>query len=85
MVLLAYVIREEVTPVATCPDWLADHLHSKEYGLVKADLVARASHTYSLYHNDNAKVYFKLEKAMCGAQYSASIKLYQRACNGRSS
>ena len=40
------------------------------------------SHDHALFHEDNAKVYFKLEEAAHLTMYTALIKLYQRTKNG---
>ena len=53
-----------------------------EHGLVK-ELVARASHMHALFREDNSDVYYKLEEAMRGTLYVASIKPFQRAKQGR--
>ena len=58
-------------------------LHSEEHGLVKAKLVACASHGHELYHEDNASIYYHLEKAMRGKTYAASINPFQRTKDGR--
>ena len=46
-------------------------------------LVARASHTHILFHDDNVTVYHHLEEATHSTFYAASIKPYQHAKNGR--
>ena len=42
--------------------WLQGQPHSTEHGSVKDELVARASHTHALFHDDNATVYHHLEE-----------------------
>jgi hypothetical protein len=70
---LSYVIRAaEAVPGAT-PALTAGQPHSTEHGSVEGELVARASHTHSLFRNDNATVYHYLEKATRSTMYAASI------------
>ena len=45
--------------------------------------MARASHNHAIYRDDNAKVYYLLEEATRDTNCSTSIKLFQRAKNGR--
>ena len=80
---LSYVIREEHKVPAPAPPLATNLPHSEEHGSVKADLIAWASHNHPLYRDDNAKVYFDLERALRGTSYLASIKPFQRARNGR--
>ncbi|KAL3933286.1 MAG: hypothetical protein SGARI_003740 [Bacillariaceae sp.] len=80
---LSYVIRDDVTVSATCPGIATGKPHSEEYGSVEAELVARASHTHSLYRDDNATVYHDLEVACRGTIYAATIKPFKRSRNGR--
>jgi hypothetical protein len=83
MIPLAYVIRTEDTPPAAAPALMAGQPHSEEHGSVVRELVARASHSHALYHDDNADVYHKLEEATRTTQYAASIKPFQRNKDGR--
>ena len=80
---LAYVIRPTVTPPGAAPPLATDLPQSEVHGSVEADLIARALHTHPLFRDDNAEVYFKLEEALRGTSYLASIKPFQRARNGR--
>ena len=80
---LAYVIRPAITPPAVASLLATDLPHSKIHGSVKADLINRASHNHPLYRDDNADVYFRLEEALRGTSFVASIKPFQRARNGR--
>eukprot|EP00957_Ditylum_brightwellii_P005369 409822-Ditylum_brightwellii.AAC.1 len=38
---------------------------------------------HSLYHEDNAAVYYCLEEAVQGTQYASTLKLYQQVKNKR--
>ena len=69
-------------PVAA-PALAAGEPYSLEHGSVEQELVARASHTHALFREDNLDVYYKLEEAMRGTPYPASIKPFQRAKQGR--
>ena len=78
MIPLAYVIRPEADiPVAT-PALAPGEPYSLEHGSVEQELVACA-----LFPEDNSDVYYKLEEAMRGTLYMASIKPFQRAKQGR--
>ena len=57
--------------------------HSAEYDSVEEDLITRASQNHPLSRDDNAQVYFELEKALRRTSYLASIKPFQRGRNGR--
>jgi hypothetical protein len=50
---------------------------------IEADQMARLSHTHALYSDDNSKFYRKLEEAVRGTTYEASIKPFQIAGDGR--
>ena len=80
---LSYVIRENVPVPGPVPALAADLPHSRDHGSVEADLIARASHAHPLFRDDNAEVYFDLEKALRSTSYLASIKPFQRGRNGR--
>ena len=43
----------------------------------------QASHTHTLFWDDNAAVYYALEEATRSTSYAASIKPFQRSKNGR--
>ena len=49
---------------------------------MEAKLIARASRTHALFHNNNSDLYFLLEEATRGTQYAASIKPFQRHRDG---
>ena len=49
---------------------------SKENELVKVDLIIRVLFTYSLYKEDNNKLYFLSEEAIQDILHTRSIKLF---------
>ena len=57
---LYYVVCEEVNFPVHAPPLVLVQPRSEDHGSVEADLVARASHTHTLYSYDNSIVYFKL-------------------------
>eukprot|EP00957_Ditylum_brightwellii_P008926 675777-Ditylum_brightwellii.AAC.1 len=59
-------------------------LHTAKHGSIKEDLLALASQDHPNFTKDNSTVYYKLEEATRGTQYTLSIKPYQRRKNGRS-
>ena len=77
MIPLDYVIHEHANPPGTAPPRATSQPHSEEHGLVEMDMIMHASHNHALSHEDNAKVYFKLEEATCSTTYAALIKPYQ--------
>ena len=83
MIPLSYVIREVVVPPANAPDLAPNQPHSEEHGSVEEELKARASHTHTLYREDNAKVFHYLEVATRSTVYASSIKPYQQKYDGR--
>ena len=74
---LAYIIRDEPNPPAAPPPLAASQLHSIEHGSVEAELMAQASHTHALFHDDNSDLYYLLEESTRGTQYATSIKPFQ--------
>jgi hypothetical protein len=82
MVPLAYVVRELV-PVPAPPPLANDPPYSTTHGSVEGELIARASHTHTLFHDDNLAVYYLLEEATRGTSYTPTIKPYQRTNQGR--
>ena len=83
MIPLVYVTREEVIVPPVAPPLAPNRPHSAEHASVEGELVARASHEHPLFRNDNSLVYYNLEEATRTTSYTASIKPYQRAKNGR--
>lgn len=79
---LAYVTRQEATPSATLPTLAPNMPHSEEAGSIEQELINRASHSHSLFRDDNAAVYYRLEEATRSTQYAASIKPFQRRKDG---
>ena len=49
---------------------------------MEAELIAHASHTHALFHNDNSDLYFLLEEATRSTPYATSIKPFQRNRDG---
>ena len=74
---LVYIIRDEPNPPAAAPPLAAGQPHSIEHGSVEAELIAQASHTHALFHDDNSDLYYLLEEATRGTQYATSIKPFQ--------
>ena len=70
---LAYIICDKPNPPAAAPPLAPGQPHSTKHGSVETELIARASHTHALFHNDNSDLYFLLEEASRGTQYDASI------------
>ena len=77
MIPLAYVIHEHVNPPGTATPCATSQPHSEEHGSVEMDMIMLASHDHALFHEDNAKVYIKLEEATHSTMYAALIKPYQ--------
>ena len=57
---LAYIICDEPNQPAAAPPLAIGHPHSINHGSVEAELIARASHTHALFHDDNSDLYFLL-------------------------
>ena len=51
---LAHIIHDEPNPPAAAPSLAAGQPHSIEHGSVEAELIARASHTHALFHDNNS-------------------------------
>ena len=77
MIPLAYVICKYANPPGVAPPHANSQPHSEEHGSVKMDMIMCTSHDHALFHEDNTKVYFKLEEVTCSTMYAASIKPYQ--------
>ena len=73
--------KADVPPVA--PTLLAGQPHSEEAGSVNGELARPLSHNHALYQEDNAAYYSKLEEALWGSRYEASIKPFKRSQDGR--
>ena len=83
MIPLAYVIQIDPKVRGPAPTLAPNQPHSTEHGSVEGELIARASHTYALFRDDNSVVYYHLEEATRGTSYAASIKPFQRGKDGR--
>ena len=83
MIPLAYVIHEHANPPCAAPPCANSQPHLEEHRSVKMDMIMCTSHDHALFHEDNAKVYFKLEEATRSTMYAASIKPYQQTKNGQ--
>ena len=83
MIPLAYVIRIDPQVPGLAPPLAPNQPHSTEHGSVEGELIARASHTYALFRDDDSVVYYHLEEATRGTSYAASIKPFQRGKDGR--
>jgi hypothetical protein len=79
---LAYVIRQDAVPPAA-PTLRANRPYSAVHESVVKELIARASHTHTLYENDNEEVYNHLELALRTTQYAATLSPFKRRKNGR--
>ena len=79
---LLYVTCEMVTVPAAIPNLVAHRPYAAKYGLVEAELVARATHDHPLYQDDKASIYYLLEEATRFTLYAASIKPFQRTKDG---
>ena len=80
---MAYIIWDEPNPPAAAPPLAPGQPHSIEHGSVEAELIARASHTHALFHNDNSDLYFLVEEATWSTPYAASIKPFQQNRDGK--
>eukprot|EP00980_Cylindrotheca_fusiformis_P022532 scaffold9418_cov135-Cylindrotheca_fusiformis.AAC.1 len=80
---LVYVLREDPVVPAICPAAGNGQAFAPEFGSLKDELIARASHTHVLYKNDNELVFHKMEIATRNTSYSASIKPFERNKDGR--
>ena len=83
MIPLAYVIRIDPQFPGIAPTLAPNQPHSTEHGSVESELIARVSHTYALFRDDNSVVYYHLEEATRGTFYAASIKPFQKVKDGR--
>ena len=83
MIPLAYVTRQDEDVPAVAPPLMAGQPHSELHGSIEGEMIARASHTHTMFRDDNAAVYYALEEATRSTSYSASIKPFQRTKNGR--
>ena len=80
---LGYVTRPVALVPAAAPPLAPNQLYSDEHGSLKAEMIARVSHTHALYRLDNAKLFEMIEKATRGTKYAATIAPFKRAKDGR--
>ena len=83
MIPLAYVTRKDEDIPAVAPPLMAGQPHSEVHGSIEGEMIAWASHTHTMFRDDNAAVYYALEEATRSTSYAASIKPFQRTKNGR--
>ena len=65
------------------PPLQARQPQSESHRSIEGEMIARASHTHTMFRDDNAAVYYALEEATRSTSYAASIKPFQRRKNGR--
>ena len=83
MTPLAYVTRQDEDVPVVAPPLMTGQPHSEVHGSIEGEMIARASHTHTMFRDDNAAVYYALEEATRSTSYAASIKPFQRTKNGR--
>ena len=66
----------------TAPILDDEQSYSAEHESLASELIAWASHTHPLFHDDTAEHYHFLEEATRGSVYADSIKPIQRLKNG---
>ena len=79
---LGYVLRDDVA-VPDAPPLAQDRPYSTAHGSLVAEFTARASHTHPRFHQDNARVFAKLEEALRGTTYASSLTPFEQTRNGR--
>ncbi|CAJ1932888.1 unnamed protein product [Cylindrotheca closterium] len=79
---LGYVLREDADVPAE-PPLAPDRPYSIEHGSLVAEFTARASHTHPRFHQDNARVFAKLEEALRGTTYASSLTPFEQTRDGR--
>jgi hypothetical protein len=67
---LSYITRDKVRVSDEIGDRAKGKLHTKD-GSVVSDLTTRALHTHPLYGDDNAQIFFYLEKATRSTQFAS--------------
>lgn len=82
LIPLTYVVRDEVEVPGDLPARMEQMPHSTDSSVVE-DLVNFASHKHPMFKDDNAQLYYLLEKATRGTVYASSLKTYQKTKNGR--
>ncbi|CAJ1951016.1 unnamed protein product [Cylindrotheca closterium] len=79
---LGYVLREDAAVPAE-PSLAPDRPYSIEHGSLVAEFTARASHTHPRFHQDNARIFAKLEEALQGTTYASSLTPFEQTRDGR--
>eukprot|EP00957_Ditylum_brightwellii_P184188 14029473-Ditylum_brightwellii.AAC.1 len=74
---LSHVTRETALALRPASVNRENFPQGEEFESIDEELVAQASHTYPLYCEDNAQVYYCLEEAVWGTQYASTLKLFQ--------
>ena len=59
---LSYVIRDTVAVTDDAPPLMPNQPYAAEFESVEEEMIARATHTHPLYHNNNAYLYLYLEE-----------------------
>ena len=80
---LMYVIRKEVHPADPPPSIVINRPYSEEFGSLRAELIARASHDHVNFDEDNGLVFDAIELSTRGTKLAASIQPFRRQRNGR--
>eukprot|EP00957_Ditylum_brightwellii_P023482 1772018-Ditylum_brightwellii.AAC.2 len=83
LIPISYVTKVDKMPTIPVTIHAKDQLHVEKFALIEEDLIAQASHTCTLYCDNNTDVYFCPEETTRRMQYAASIKLFKRAKKGR--
>lgn len=84
---LYYVIREDATPSNPAPNLLlqgtALQTYAEEYGSMRDERIARASHTHPSFQMDNELLFNKIDLATRGTKYAPSIEPFRKRSDGR--
>ena len=70
---LAYVVREAALPNPARSPLLVEKFYLDEHNSIKGEQIAFLSHSYSLFKEDNAKVYEFLEEALRGSLMDPTV------------
>ena len=84
MCTLTYVINYQDVVDDPRPDMEQDHLHSKEYGSIEAELDNLALHNHALFRINNNNVFKRMERALSGTNHASTVIRYRRECDGSS-
>ena len=80
---LSYVLRADAAVPVPAPTLARDAPYSVTHGSVKAEMVARLSHTHALFSTDNGLVFDDIEEATRGSKYQPTIAPFKRSKDGR--